>query len=368
MAAPEPKTRGWVLGRVFGARIVLHPSVLILIGLIAFLMTAGGGQSFGSALAEGLLFGGLLVASVLIHEISHALVARLFHHEVKEIVLTLIGGHTALDAKGLTPAASGVTALAGPIGSAVLGLAGLATLTLDLSPGAYTIVRGITVVNFVLAIFNALPGAPLDGGRVVEAIVWALTGKRTSGMRASAWGGRAVVLACLGYVVVSTIQAGGDPDLVFIIWSFLILSILWSAAGATLKAARILDKIEGLSVARLMRGAVGVRYDVPLRDALDLCLAADCDEVVVLSAESEPAGHFALTDARAVPEERLESTGLSAVTVPVPRGATVTMGATGQGLLETIREWWGRADVLIVVDEDEVVGVVRLADMVERLG
>ena len=368
MAAPEPKTRGWVLGRVFGARIVLHPSVLILIGLIAFLMTADDEGSIGSALAEGLLFAGLLVASILVHELSHAAVARLFGREVKEIVLTLIGGHTALDSKGLTPAASGVTALAGPIGSALLGLAGMAALTLDLSPGAYTIVRGIAVVNIVLAIFNAFPGAPLDGGRVVEAIVWAITGKRTTGMRASAWGGRIVVIVCLGYVVVTMVRSEGDPDFVGLIWSFLILSILWSAAGATLRAARIIDKVEGLSVALAMRGAVGVRYDVPLGEALALCQAADCEEVVVLSAESEPAGHFALAQARAVPEERLGSTEMSAVTVPVPRGAAVEMGATGQGLLETIREWWGKADVLIVQDEGEVVGVVRLADMVARLG
>jgi hypothetical protein len=117
-----------------------------------------------------------------------------------------------------------------------------------------------------------------------------------------------------------------------------------------------------------MRGAVGLGHDTPLPDAIDTCRRAECEEVVVLSADSNPAGHFSVEAAGAVPPERLESTGLAAVTIPLPRGATVPPTLKGFELLQSAREWWGKADALVVLDGDEVVGVVRLAELSERLG
>lgn len=358
-----------MLGRAFGARVVLHPSAVILVALVAFLLASGDrGETAGTALARGVLLAGVLVGSVFVHELAHALAARLFHREVKEIVLSLIGGHTAFDAKDLTPLVSGVTAFAGPLGSGLIGLAAVAFLGLDPSPGPYQIVWAVAAVNIVLAVFNILPGAPLDGGRVLEAIVWGVTGKRTTGMKASAWGGRVVALANLGYVAFIIARSGGEFDLVYLVWAVLVFSLLWPAAGATLRAARIVEKVEGLSVAQVMRGAIGVPHHTSLRDALGLCQAAECEEVVVLSAASEPAGRFTLASAEAVPSERLDATGLSAVTILMPRGATIAATATGFDLIRAVRDWWGKSDVLAVLDGGEIVGVVRLAEVGERLG
>lgn len=357
-----------MLGHLWGARVVLHPTTLILVVVLAFLLVSGDREeTTGSSIARGLLLAGLLIASVLIHEMGHALAARAFRREVKEIVITLVGGHTVFDASRMTPAVSGVTALAGPVANAFLGLAALAALGLDLSPGLHMVVRAVAVVNIVLAAFNALPGTPLDGGRVLEAIVWGVTGKRTTGMKAAAWGGRVVAGGYLVYVLVSNFGAGRSPELFDLVWAFLIFSILWPAAGMSLRAARVLEKLEGLSVATTMRGAVGIPHDTTLATALDICRKAECDEVVVLSSDYEPAGHFSLEAAGQVPPERLETTALASLTVPIPRGAQVLATLGGRELLEGAREWWGKADVLVVLDEGEVVGVVRLAELSDRL-
>lgn len=369
MTPVDKPTRGLTLGRLWGARIVLHPTTLVLIALIAFLLATGDeGEPTDSSVARGVLLAALLIGSVLLHELGHALAAKLFKREIKEIVITFMGGHTTFDSQGITPTVSGVTAAAGPLANAALGLVMLGLMGFDPSPDLSSALRGLAIVNFFLAIFNALPGIPLDGGRVVEAIVWGVTGKRTTGTKVAAWGGRIVALAFLVYVLYANIGAGKTPDMIDLVWAFLILSILWPGAGMALKTARLTEKVEGMTVVRMMRGAVGIPHHATLVQALDLVRAANCEEVVVLSDDSEPAGHFSLEVAGAVPQERIKETGLTAVTIPLPRGAVVAVTLTGYELLESVREWWGKADVLTVVDEGEVVGVVRLADIPTHLG
>jgi Zn-dependent protease len=341
----------------------------VLIALIAFLLATGdSGETTGASVARGFLLAVLLIGSVLFHEIGHAVAARLFKREVKEIVITLVGGHTTFDARNITPTIAGVTAAAGPLANAVLGLIALGLLGFDLSGGAYTIVHALVIVNLFLAAFNALPGTPLDGGSALEAIVWGATGKRATGMKAAAWGGRAIAIAYLLYVLYSNFGAGKTPDMFDLVWAFLILSILLPAAGMGLRAARLIEKLEVMTVGRIMRGAVGVPHDATLAFALSLVRAADCEEVVVLSSDSEPAGHFSLASASEVPPERVETTGLASVTIPIPRGAVVSPTLSGYELLASVREWWGKADALVVVDEGEVVGIVRLAEVAEHLG
>jgi hypothetical protein len=187
-------------------------------------------------------------------------------------------------------------------------------------------------------------------------------------MRAAAWGGRAVSIVYLGYIVYWNFGSGRTPDLINIAWAFLILSILWPAAGMGMKAAGVMDKLEEMSVVKIMSGAVGVPHTASLASALDLARTAGCEEVVVLSSDSEPAGHFSLATAGEVPPDRIGTTGLASLTIPIPRGAIVNPTLTGQQRLVSVREWWGKADALAVVDEGEVVGIVRLAEVARHLG
>ena len=368
MANPPTRTPGWTIGHIWGARIVAHPTTILLIGILAIIAATGPGtSSAGAQVAEGILLAFVLFTTVIVHELGHALAARAFKREVTEIVITLVGGHTTFDATNITPGVAGVTSAAGPAANALLALAAFGVSRLGVPDGVRLVAEALVLWNLVLAIFNALPGAPLDGGGVLEAIVWKATGRRTAGMRTSAWGGRMVLVCYAVYVLISNFAAGATPSMFQLSWGLLLFVMMWPATTATLRAARILDRVATASVPRMMRGGVGVPFDTLLVDAVRLARSAECDEVIVLASDGQPAGHFPLEAVAAVPEERRATTPLSALTIPLPRGAVVSASATGPELLAQVRQWWGKTDVLAVVDGGEAVGVVRLAEVSERL-
>lgn len=368
----DPQTRGWTIGHLFGGRVVLQPSSLVMILILAFLWGTGGdGQITGQGFARGGALALLLFASIFLHEMAHAFAARAYHRKVEAIVITLWGGHTHFDAKDMTPKISGVTAAAGPLMNAVLALASWGALHLPLSDGAATALGWLTYANLALAIFNALPGIPMDGGRVLEAVIWAATGNRMLGMKVAAWGGRVVALAYLGWVLRNALAAGGQgerPSLMPILWGFFLFSLLWPAAGQALRVARIMERVEASTAIRTMRPAIGVPHTATVAAALREAERAEALEVVVLSEDGVGAGHFSVETAQGVPEAKRSATSLSAVTIPIPRGTELPPGATGQEVLAHAREWWGRTDAIVVADEGTVVGVILLAELSARLG
>ncbi len=354
---------------MWGARVVLQPSSIFMIVVLALLWGTGSDGSLTSAgFARGGALALLLFASVFLHELGHALAARAFRRKVSEIVITLWGGHTTFDSKDITPRISGITALAGPLMNGLVALAAWAAMGLDLSSGVHRTLVWLVYANVALGVFNILPGIPMDGGRALEAIVWGATGHRMTGVKAAAWTGRVIAVGFLGFVLVANFGSGKTPDMFDVLWTFFIFSLLWPAASMSLKAAKMMERIEDIPVARIMKGAVGVPYDLPLVDALKIAEAAEAEEVVVLAADSTPAGHFSVASASQVPQELRASTSLSALTIPIPRGTEVAPDLTGPELLTRAREWWGKTDTLVVTDEGEVVGIVRLAEVSERLG
>lgn len=362
--AQRARSRGVVIGRAFGAPIILHWSTVVWVGIIILITVERLGESSVATVATGATYAAVILASILLHELAHAAVARLGKRRVKEVVLTLMGGHTTFDARGLTPAVSGTTAAAGPAANAIIAIAAWWVASLGVPAGARDMLTLAAQANAILAIFNALPGLPMDGGKLFEAIVWRVTGRHSAGMRAAAWGGRVVAVALVIYVLAGSRSQGGAPDLVALVWAFILFGVLWPESTAALRAARTRDHLDATSVRRIMRSAVGVPYDVSFAQALDA--AGDAEHVVVLSRDGHPAGHFP-ADADLVPPKRRASTSLSAVTVPLPRGALVDVDLGPREALTEVRAWWGRADVLAVMDGDRVVGVVRLAEVLDRL-
>ena len=148
-----------------------------------------GARAYLAALAFAVLLG----LSVLVHELAHAGAARAFGWQVREIRLTLMGGHTTFDAAREAPGRSALVSLAGPAANLVLALLG-AILLGSLDPGGLPrlVVELVTTANLLVGAFNLLPGLPLDGGRVVESLVWAVTGSETRGTVVAAWCGRVI--------------------------------------------------------------------------------------------------------------------------------------------------------------------------------
>jgi Zn-dependent protease len=364
----ERRTKGILMGRILGAHVIVQPSTLVMLALLAYVFASASGQTTARTLSIGALLAVALMGSVLLHEIAHAIAARLFGRTVKEIVLTLWGGHTSFESSDMTPTVNGVTAAAGPAMNLVIaGAASAAMAVTDLGgvPGA--VVAYVAWANLLLAAFNLLPGIPMDGGRVLESIVWVLSRNRHRGTVVAAWGGRVVAVGVVAYSIASPLLQGERPSLMGVVIAVLVFSILWPAASAALAFSSTMLRRDGVNAAGLMRVAVAVPYTVSVQDALDSARKAGAEEVVVLGADDAPAGRFPVDQAQAVPESARATTSLESVTTPVPRGSEIPAGAASDVMIPALREWWGKTDVWVVRDGESVVGIVRLVDVLAAL-
>lgn len=362
----ERRTRGLVLGKILGAPVIVQPSTILMLVLLAYVFASSGGAATRRTFAIGVILAFALVCSVLLHEVAHAIAARAFGRRVSEIVLTLWGGHTSFDSANLTPAVSGVTAAAGPAMNLLIAGAARGGLAVAGDEGLMGLVLAyLAWANVALAVFNILPGIPMDGGRVLEAFVWRATGSQFVGTRVAAWGGRVVALALVGYVLGWPYLHGDTPRLFDVMAGGLVFSILWPSASAALRYSSAMMKRDSVTVASVMRAAVAVPYTATVAEAQQT--AEGAAEVVVIGADGAPAGRFEVASIGEVPEELRASTSLQAVTLPLPRGAHIDASGDAEEMVARLREWWGRTDALVALDGDQIVGTVRLVDVTAAL-
>lgn len=180
---------GWRVGSLFGIPLFIDPSwfiVLILVAIPRGMVWYMSYPQWGAitAYVAGTLMALLLFASVLLHELGHSLVARSQGIKVTSITLFLFGGVASIDQESKTPGKAFQVAIAGPAVS--IALCVLLTLLTLIIPGTsspiYVLLKNLAFINLVLALFNLLPGLPLDGGQILKAFVWKLTGNRFKGI------------------------------------------------------------------------------------------------------------------------------------------------------------------------------------------
>ncbi|MBF2006132.1 MAG: site-2 protease family protein [Chlorogloeopsis fritschii C42_A2020_084] len=182
----------WRIGSFFGIPLFLDPLWFVILGL-AILNFAVAYQELGTVLAwsSGVIMALLLFASVLLHELGHSLVARSQGIKVNSITLFLFGGIAAIEEESKTPGKAFQVAIAGPVVSIVLFL--LLRLLADALPNAnplHVMVGDLARINLVLALFNLIPGLPLDGGQVLKAALWQATGDRFQAVHLAARAGQ----------------------------------------------------------------------------------------------------------------------------------------------------------------------------------
>ena len=369
MSSAPQQVRGIRLGSIRGAAIIVQPSTLLMLVILAFIYASSAdGQITPHAFSLGMLLAILLFVSVFIHELAHAIAAWSFGRNVSAIVLTLWGGHTSFDARNLTPKVVGVTAIAGPAANAVIALAAWATIQTDLLTGTVAnVVQWLVLANILLAVFNVLPGIPMDGGKVVQSAVWAATGDRLKGTRIAGWAGRVIAVAVVIFTIGYPIAQGRGVDIINVAFAALLFSVIWPAASAAIKAVDSQARREGAAIGSIMRPAVGVQYTVSVSAAREAALSAGVMDVVILAADGTPAAIASLPTMDRVPEPQREHEGLQSVSVPMPRGAVVSSQLEGEELVTVLREWYGRTDSWAVVDDGLVVGVVRLEEVLAAL-
>lgn len=234
---------GFTVARIAGIPVRFQWSWFLVTGVIVALFGPQissifpdlGFMAYGVALAYALL----LMLSVLAHELAHAFSAKAFGWPPTEIELNLWGGHTQFIVRAATPGKSLAVSLAGPAANLVI--AGIGWYLVEtLTPVGVTglLASVMVLVNFLVGVFNLLPGMPLDGGRIVESAVWKATGNQDKGTLAAGWAGRviaAAVVAGLGYYLLTK---DGQLNLVLVVVAVMVAFVLWQGASETVRIAR----------------------------------------------------------------------------------------------------------------------------------
>lgn len=245
------------LGRFWGVRVGLHWSVLVIVTLLVFgigygqLPVVAPGYGAWIYLVAGLVTAALFLASLLAHELAHALVARRTGQEVNGITLWMLGGLAALKGQARTPGAEFRVAAVGPATSLLVALVAGVALWVSGALGADSLVVGVLAylafINVVLAAFNLVPAAPLDGGRILRSVLWAWW---DDPHRATVWSTRigrgfGFALIALGAWSLFTGVTGG-------LWWALIGVFIVTMATAEERQSTIGTMLEGLRVRDVM--------------------------------------------------------------------------------------------------------------------
>jgi Zn-dependent protease len=248
------------LGTVFGVELGLHYSWLVIALLITFSLAAqfhAVNRNWSEALvwSTALTTGVLFFACLFAHELSHAVVAKARGIPVHKITLFLLGGVAQIEKEASDPKSEFWMAIVGPITSAVLGLVmfGLARLAgwplgaSPTTPGTALLVW-LGYINLALAAFNMIPGFPLDGGRVLRAILWWATGSMERATKAAAFVGQIIAVLFIGYGILRFFQGAGLGGL----WIAFIGWFLLQASSATLMQVQTGTLLGGLRVKDVM--------------------------------------------------------------------------------------------------------------------
>ncbi|PZF91622.1 site-2 protease family protein [Micromonospora deserti] len=356
------------LGRIAGVPVGVNWSVLVIFVLIAWLLSANQfprtypGQPVVAYVLAGLAAAVVFFLGLLAHEISHAVVAKRNGLQVNGITLWLLGGVAELRGEAKDPGAELRIAGVGPLVSLLIGFffGGIAMLLAlagadGLLLGALAWLAGI---NLLLAVFNVLPAAPLDGGRLLRAAVWKATGDRTKASVVAARAGWVLgaLLILLGlWQFLAGAGFGG-------LWLALIGWFLIGAAGMEERQARTGSALRGVRVADVMtpqpQTASG---QMTVADFVDHYLFAYRHSALPLTEEGRPVGLVTLDRVRGVPADRRAGTTLGEVACRADELVLATPEEPLNDLLPRLSECAdGRA---LVVTEGRLVGIVSPSDI-----
>ncbi|MFG3204576.1 site-2 protease family protein [Streptomyces sp. NPDC048192] len=377
---PRPKEPGGgiLMGRPFGVPVYVAPSWFLVAALITWVF---GGQldrvlpELGAArYLVSLFFAVAFYASVLVHELAHTVAAIRFKLPVRRIQLQFFGGVSEIEKEAETPGREFVLAFVGPLLSLVL--AGLFYLAMKpVEPGTVpgVLLAGLMISNLIVAVFNLLPGLPLDGGRMLRAVVWKITGRPMSGTVAAAWVGRALAVTVLiglpllnqsGALGGGNTDTGGMDTVTDALLAAILAAIIWTGAGNSLRMARLREHLPELRARTLTRRAVPVETDTPLSEALRRANAAGARALVVVDAHGSPVSLVRESAIVGVPEHRRPWVAVSGLAQDLTEGMRVSAELAGEELLDVLRAT-PATEYLVVEETGEIYGVLSAAD-VER--
>lgn len=372
------------IARLFGIDINIHFSWILIFFLVVLNLADSFPQQFPQwsnqkGLVVAAITAFLFFGSVLGHELAHSLVARRFQMSVSSITLFLLGGVANLRKEPPSAKAEFFMAAAGPATSVVIGVVALGVgflidprAALPNAEAIQAVAIYLGTVNLYLAAFNMIPGFPLDGGRVLRSIIWAVSGDRTRATTIASRGGQLVALAFGAFVLYEVVILHDAQGL----WLGLIAYFLWNAASASLQQERITSVVGGAKVGPLMTTdfkstSPGVMVGQVIRD---LVLPMNLRAIPVVSGD-RLIGLVAIGDLRKIDQARWAETPVEEVMTAASDLATVSpedplgtalerFDTTELPLLPVVKD----GHLVGVLYRESIIGYVRMQEMLGAEG
>ena len=361
-AEPSP---GFRIARPFGIPVYISPYWFLIAGLFVFLYARGLVRSVPDSLRYPVAaaFVVLLYASVLVHELSHSVVARAFGLPVRKILLYPLGGFSEIEREPPTPGQEFLVSAAGPAISLVLAGAGyLVVRGIDPQGVGGVLLDQLIVANLLVGIFNLLPGLPLDGGRMLRAGVWKVTGRPGQATVVAAWAGRVLAICVLVVPLALYARAGNSVDLFDVAWLAVIAAFMWTGAGQALRATRVRERLPGLQARALARRAIPIPANLPLAEAIRRADAAQARALVVVDHEDRPIAIVNETAVMATPPQRRPWIEAGTLARTIDPGLVLPADLSGMALIEAVRRT-PASEYLLVEKTGQVFGVLATADL-----
>ena len=307
------------VGNLFGIPFYVNMSWFLVLALVTWQYGGGLAAAFpqlgpGLPWVLGLAAALMLFASVLAHELGHSFAALRQGIGVKSIALFLFGGLATLEKESETPQGAFWVAIAGPLVSfALFGLFSVAGQVLPLSGPLAGIVGLLAYINLALGAFNLIPGLPLDGGNVLKAIVWQITGQPYKGLVFASRVGQVIgwIAIALGAASIVGLSPIGS------LWTLLIGVFMLQNANRTAQFGAVQGRLNGLTAAdAIVQDSPVIDANASLRDFADHALLAAPSawrKFLVADATGALVGTILVDALKLVPRERWADTSVAAV-------------------------------------------------------
>jgi Zn-dependent protease len=354
------------IGQIGGVDVLVRSSWLLIAALISVILapqieTVAPGLGNLKYVA-GLAFAVLLYLSVLLHETSHALMAKRYGLPVKSITLHFLGGVTEIDGEPDTPRREFGVSVVGPLTSIGVGLVFLG-LTYVVPDGLLLLAtRAMAMANLVVGVLNLVPGLPLDGGRVLRAAVWKLSGNPHRGTLVAGWAGRVVALLALAYPVLQGALTGVQPNIADYLLAFVIATFLWGGASSAIMSAKVREKLPALKARLLARRTLAVPHDLPLAEAVRRAQQEQAGSIVVLDSQGRPTGVVNEAALLATPEDRRPWLPVSSVSRTMEQGLVFPADIEGEALVRAMQRT-PATEYLLVEADGTIYGVLATEDV-----
>jgi Zn-dependent protease len=361
--------RGFKLGSVRGVDVDADLSLFVIAALLTWSLYVDLDRSFPASssdllLAAATIGGVLFFASVFLHELSHSLVALRRGLHVRRIRLFIFGGVSEIEEEAESPGDELLVTLAGPAASFGLGV-GFLLLAWPLSaalemPARVALILG--VANLSIAVFNLLPGLPLDGGRMLRALMWRRSGDRSRATRLAVATGRALgaLLMVVGIILMLTLRDISPLWFVAVGW------FLFEAASTSAVQEAFAARIEGVTVADVMRPTeMAIDGEATVAATLELHGWGDKLRAMPVAVDGRVLGVLGSREIAAVAKpDRSSRLVRDAMTTVGPSDIVDTTVPLRRALLREA----GGAGVLVVVDRGTVVGLLTGEEMAAAFG